>query len=420
MTRALPRRGVAERGSALIVTMVAIVILAAMVTAGATYLVRTNKASEKLFEGKDQAYGVARAGIIDAISWFRRQVSQPVAAFAPRRDLVVIPPVNETDNPAVGIVRNYAITRGVWARYEVRLVDPAVEDSVEDVTVSRGLPGAGPGTVWKIVSHGYVFRRNFKDPDTGTNPNNDWNEAVEWDNAGHKPAGTDADGKNELVGYIRLETEIRRLTIIPPGSSAICVRGGSTANLGARSRVVGGDSAGIVYNQGTGTPLLGGSLSGTPSQAAISGYADDWTDVFGMPLQDLLAMPDVKVRNVIDLPVPLPDYSLTYYGGNVVFDATHPLRSSAAVLVVDGNLTVSQNSNSFFNGFIYVRGNFVQQAPSSLRGTVAVRGSANVSGLGDYSEIWADRTLLTELMQRMGQYRLSQAIRIVGIEGVNK
>jgi hypothetical protein len=182
---------------------------------------------------------------------------------------------------------------------------------------------------------------------------------------------------------------------------------------------VGGDQAGIVYSQGTGVPTLAGALSGIPSQAAVAGYADDWTDVFGMPLQDLLAMPDVKVRAVDDLPNPLPDFTLTFYTGNVVFDVTHPLRSSAAVLIVDGDLTIAANSNSFFNGFIYVRGNYVQEAPSSIRGTIAVRGSVSVSGLGDYSEVWSDRPLMTELMRRMGQYRLSQAIRLVGVQGVN-
>jgi len=404
-----------QAGSALIVTLVAAVVLAAMVTAGAKYLVFSSKTSEKLFESNDQAYNVARAGLIDALSWFRRQPAQPVAVFAPQRNLAAVPPVNETDNPAVGLVRNYPITTSLWARYEVRLSVAGDDTTISDVTTSRGLPGAGPGTVWQIVSHGYIFRRNYKNPADPVA--NDWNEAAEWDNANHRPLGNAVDGRNELLNRITLVTEIRRLTIITPGPAALCVRTGSSVNLGSRSRVTGGTTTGLAYRSGTGSPTVTGSLSGTPSQAALAGYADDWTDVFGMPLQDLLAMPDVKVRNVADLPVPLPDYSLTYYQGNVTFTAGQPLRSSAAVLIVDGNLTLAANSNSFFNGFIYVRGNYVQQAPSSIRGTVAVRGTCSVSGLGDYSEMWADRPLLTEIMQRMGQYRLSQAIRIVGLAG---
>jgi hypothetical protein len=404
-----------ESGSAIIVALVAAVVLAAMVTAGAKYLVFTSKSSEKLFESNDQAYNVARAGLIDALSWFRRQPAQPVPNFAPQRDLLAVPPINETDNPAVGLVRNYPITSSLWARYEVRLQVVGDMNTIQDVTQSRGMPGAGPGTVWQITSHGYVFRRNYKNPADPVA--NEWNEAAEWNNAEHRPTGNDADGRNELLNRITLVTEIRRLTIITPGPAALCARAGSTISLGNRSRVTGGTTTGVCYAQGTGTPTVTGSLSGTPSQAALAGYADDWTDVFGMPLQDLLAMPDVKVRNVADLPNPLPDYSLTYYQGDVVFTSATPLRSSAAVLIVDGNLTLAANSNSFFNGFIYVRGNFVQQAPSSIRGTVAVRGTANVSGLGDYSEVWADRPLLTEIMQRMGQYRLSQAIRIVGLAG---
>ncbi|MCK6479731.1 MAG: hypothetical protein HUU06_10580 [Planctomycetaceae bacterium] len=410
-----------ERGSALIVTLVAVFILAVMVTSGTQYLIETGKTSDRIFESKDQAYGVARAGLIDALAWFRRQTTQPVVNFTPRRDLLASPVVNETDNPAVGIVRTYPITPAIWARYEVRLADAAdTENTIQDVTTLRGLPGTGPGTIWNVVSHGYVFRRNYRDPDTAGNPDNLWNEAAEWDPAGHKPLGNETDGRNTLVASIRLETEIRRLTITPPGTAAFCVRNGTGTVLGSRSRVVGGTVTGLVYRSGSGTPSVTGSLSGTPSQAALGGYVDDWQDVFGMPLQDLLAMPDIKVRDVADLPNPLPDYSLTFYQGNVTFTDVDPLRSSAAVLIVDGNLTIAANSNSFFNGFIYVRGNFIQQAPSSLRGCVTVRGTANVSGLGDYSEIWADRPLMNELLQSMGNYRLSQAIRIVGIQGTNR
>lgn len=410
-----------QAGSALIVAIVAVLVLATMVAAGAKFLIYTSKTAEQVFESKDQAYGVARAGIIDALSWFRRQTAQPVVAFAPVRDLAASPPINETENAAVGLVRVYPITRSIWARYEVRLANPAdTLNTIQDVTTFRGLPGAGAGTIWQVIAHGYVFRRLYVDPDKVGNPNNDWREAVEWDNVSHKPFGTAADGMNQVVAHVELATEIRRLTIVSPGSSAVCARKGSTINLGARSRVVGSDQAGVVYATATGVPVLGGTLTGTPAQAAVAGYADDWTDVFGMPLQDLLAMPDVKVRTLTDLPNPLPDYSLTFYNGSVIFDDKHPLRSSAAVLIVNGDLTIAQNSNSFFNGFIYIRGNFIQSAPSSLRGTVATRGTVSISGLGDYSEVWADHKLIVDIMQRMGQYRLSQAIRITGIQGINK
>jgi hypothetical protein len=400
-----------ERGAALIITMLAIMMIATAISAGVILLEQSSKASKHIFEARDQAYGVSRAGLIDAMSWFRRQTTQPVTLFAPNRDLTAIPPINETDNVAVGLVRNYAITASVWARYEVRL--SAMDLGVTDVTTARGLPGTGPGTIWQITSHGYVFHRNYKNPaDPSNNP---WNEDEEWDNVGHKPLGNDTDGTNQLVAYVSLETEIRRLTIIPPGTAAVCVSNGSSATLGARSRVQGGDGAGLLYSTSSGTPSLSGALTGSPTHAALAGYVDDWQNVFGMPLQDLLAMPDVKVRDVDDLPEKLPDYSLTYYQGDVVFNAAHPLTAPAAVLIVDGNLTIDSSSNSSFNGFIYVRGNYIQRAPSIISGTIAVRGTCNISGLGDYSEVNADDTLINVIMQKMGQYRLSQAIRIVGI-----
>lgn len=412
MNRPSSRR---EKGAALIVTMLAIMMIASAIAAGVVLLEQSSRTSKLVFEARDQAYGVARAGLIDAMSWYRRQTTQPVTTFAPARDLAAIPPINETDNPAVGIVRNYAITASVWARYEVRLA--ALDDGVEDVTVARGLPGTGNGTIWQLTAHGYVFHRNYVNPADPVN--NPWNEAAEWDNVRHRPMGNDTDGKNEQVAFVTLQTEIRRLTIVPPGAAAVCVKRGDQTTLGSRSRVQGGDGAGLVYSTSSGTPSISGTLLGSPTKAALSGYADDWSDVFGMPLQDLLAMPDVKVRDVSDLPEKLPDYSLTYYQGNVTFDASHRLVAPAAVLIVDGNLTIDSASNSSFNGFIYVRGNYIQRAPSIISGTIAVRGTCNISGLGDYSEVNADDTLINVIMQKMGQYRLSQAIRIVGITGAN-
>ncbi len=413
-----PRRtrveGLGERGAALIVTMLTIMMVASAIAAGVVLLEQSSRTSKYVFEARDQAYGVARAGLIDAMSWFRRQTSQPVTVFNPRLDLSADPKINETDNAAVGIVRNYAITPSIWARYEVRLVGGL--NGIQDVTTSRGLPGTGAGTIWQLTAHGYVFYRNFKDPAYPLNP---WNEAEEWDNVGHKPTGSAAKGLNTLVAQVSLSTEVRRLTIVPPFPAALCSQRGSTTTIGSRSRVLGFTKAGVCYKSGTGSPSISGTLQGTPSQSAQATYLDDWADVFGMPLQDLLAMPDVKVRNVDDLPAELPLYSMTYYQGNVTFDAAHPLKARAAVLIVDGNLTIDSASNSAFNGMIYVRGNYIQRAPSLVTGTVVVRGSSNVSGLGDYSEVTADPELLTELMQKMGQYRLSQAIRIVGVQGAN-
>ena len=96
-----------------------------------------------------------------------------------RRDLAAVPPVNETDDAAIGLVREYEIGPNLWGRYEVRLTVPAepftdsnsngVHDDGEpftdtngnakrddaretrDVSIERGLAGSGavwPATAW--------------------------------------------------------------------------------------------------------------------------------------------------------------------------------------------------------------------------------------------------------------------------------
>ena len=68
---------------------------------------------------------MADAGIVDAYAWLRRQQVQPVTTFAPRRDLAAVPPVNETDDPTLGLVREVELLPSLWGRYEVRPATPA-------------------------------------------------------------------------------------------------------------------------------------------------------------------------------------------------------------------------------------------------------------------------------------------------------
>ena len=77
------------------------------------------------FGAKGQAEEIARAGLTDALAWFRRQPIQPVLEFAPRRDLGANPPINETDDETLGLVRAFEISPRVWARYIVRHGAPA-------------------------------------------------------------------------------------------------------------------------------------------------------------------------------------------------------------------------------------------------------------------------------------------------------
>ena len=153
-----------QSGSMLIWALVAMVVVMGVLFAGMDNLKASSVATETRFRTQGQALDIARAGVVDAYAWFRRQTSQPVFTFAPRRDLAAVPPVNETDDPAIGLVREFEISPGIWGRYEARKfadrdgngrADPG--EGVADATTDRGLTGAG--TVWHIESRGYVYRR---------------------------------------------------------------------------------------------------------------------------------------------------------------------------------------------------------------------------------------------------------------------
>ena len=112
-----------SRGSMMVLVMVSMVILSGVIMAS----VHLFKTRDQVIEGElhyhGQAINAAKAGLIDVLSWFRRQTVQLVETFQPIRDLVVNPNINDTVDPDIGIVREYQISTkdNLWERYEVRI-----------------------------------------------------------------------------------------------------------------------------------------------------------------------------------------------------------------------------------------------------------------------------------------------------------
>jgi hypothetical protein len=365
-----------DAGAALIVAIVAAVIVAGVVFTGVTTLRATQQSSEATFRVGGQAYHVARAGIIDAFSWFRRQTSQPVTSFDPKVDLTIDPPLMESDEPEIGIVRSFPITRDVWARYEVRRTD------VLDVSTQRGYGTSGG--VWVIRSHGMVYR--LRDSTKA------WNEAP-----------------NHILGRATLVTEIRRVTIAPPAQAALCIDRADALRVLSNGRIEGGDAtAGVAHPPSTGAPTLIGELTGTPPRVEIADY--DWSveTVFGVDVEQLKSMADDRIFDDVEFPFPVPRNTFLFSETDLVFTKDRPLRGQGVVFV-DGNLTVLAASNSFFTGFIYCTGHIELCAPSLLRGAVVCK-SLEVTGTGDFAEMGYDEGALSALMSSIGQYRLSKAI----------
>lgn len=398
MTQHLPscdRTG--ERGVALVLAVIFTIIVLGITVAGAMVLQSHRTMTKTSFVMHGQALGFAKSGLIEALGWLRKQTSQPVTALEPVLDTTVTPPILETIEPDVGIVREFEITESIWGRYEVWKKWDSDPDSsrlawrqkmqCEDLSAVRA--SLTPGSIWRIRSLGYVFRR--------VDPNAAFNEAP-----------------NQVIGTEMAEVECRRLALQPPGQAALCSRYGSGVTIGTRGKVRGGSvAAGLYYESGTGSPSVSGSgseLSGSPGSSANSPYNDSFDTVFGVSPEELQAMADNAVSNPLDFPSPVPANTLVVCTTDITWDSSMPLTGTGIVVVL-GDATISAGSYSNFSGMLYVQGDLVMRQPSEIRGAVVVTGSVTVQGgSGDYAAIIFDDGVLNSLRQELGTYRLSSTI----------
>src|SRR5207253_3110592 len=159
----------------------------------------------------------------------------------PKQNLAATPPVNESDDPATGIVRTYQIadTGRVWGRYSER------RTKVLDVSKKRGK--AADGTVWRIESEGLVFVRNDKTKEPEQSP-------------------------NVILARSTMRTELQRLGLQLPANAAINSVRADNVNISKAGRVLGGSSGiGIAYPTSTGAITNKGSVTGNPAQSTTNG-----------------------------------------------------------------------------------------------------------------------------------------------------
>src|SRR5688572_560743 len=113
-----PRRG-AESGVALVLGILFTIIVVGITISGALILKAHQTKTKTSFVSHGQSVQFARAGLTEALGWFRKQTAQPVVDFEPRLDNTATPPILDTIDTDVGIVREFEITDTVWGRYEV-------------------------------------------------------------------------------------------------------------------------------------------------------------------------------------------------------------------------------------------------------------------------------------------------------------
>ena len=385
-----------ERGVALVLALMFTLIVSGITVTGMLFLRSHVQKNRTTFAATGQALQVARSGLADALNWMRRQTSQPVLAFTPQLDATASPPVLDTIDPDVGLVREFKITGKTWARYEVWKDWAADPDAArlawrqmyacEDVSSSR--VGTGAGTVWRLRSIGYVYNRVDATVPFNQAPNN-------------------------VIASQVAVNEVRRIVLSLPGVAAMNIGDGNSAHINTNGRVVGGGGAGIYYPAGTGTPTTGpvgaNRVTGTPRLATAVNYDDSYEGTFGVSFTELQAMATLVVTDEADIPSPMPSMGLVILDcGQVDFDDVRPLLGTA-VVIVRGNLNIAAGSNSNFSGLLYIEGNLTMRAPASIFGGVVCTGNVSLQGVPDYATITYDGDVLETLMRSLGNYRMSNA-----------
>ena len=378
-----------ERGAALVVVIFAATLILLMLT---TTLILTRSSGSMLarqLTSQGQAMSAASAGLTDGLSWYVRQRQQPVTTFNPLVDAngvcthtpAHIPPAFDSEDPALGIVRSFEInTQGrVWGRYEMRRA------SVLDVSQRRGKPQAG--TIWQLESQGFVYVRN-------------------------DPAQPPNVAPNMVLARRTMRVDIQRLGLQLPANAALSAIRGGNINVIRPSRIQGGSAGiGAAYPASTGTPGGNGSITGSPAQSfTTASFTID--QIFGVTVNELVAMADLVVDDESQLPNPLPDMALVVIRGNATFNGQRPLQGSG-ILVVLGNLILNPQSNAYYSGVIWVGGTFVVTPPGTINGSVVANGNVQITGGSDVAEINYDAAILDQIRQQMGNYLFSRSPWVV-------
>ena len=387
-----------ERGAALVVAVFFTIIVVGLTLVGAVSLTSHRMKTKTNWVVQTQAVQAARSGLAESLSWLRRQTTQPVTVFNPVLNQAANPPVLDTIDPEIGLVREFEVTDAIWARYEVWKEwagdpDPArrakrVQFQCQDI--SEATAGGSPGMVWRLRSLGYIYRR--VDPNTAYNL-----------------------PPNRVIASQLMETDVRRVVITLPGLAALCVGDGNSCHINTGGRIYGMNGSAILYPPNTGTPTTGGGsvnrVIGTVAQQA--NWDDSYEHVFGMSETELAGLAHMIVTDMNDFPVPIPSMTLVVVdtGTTIQFDSSHPLLGSGMV-VAKGHVALSQGSNSNFSGLLYVDGNLTMRDPSEINGAVVVTGDCTIQGSHDFSTIRYDHAIIDAMMTSFGNYQRSKPLHL--------
>jgi hypothetical protein len=402
-----------QKGQALLATIVGISLVLLMLLTTLTITQYSGKLLARQLTYQGQALNAAQAGLTEGRSWFMRQTVQPVVNFTPLFDQAAIPPIDDTEQASVGVglVRNYLISAPgrVWGRYELDRTGATPATNSIDITTRRGKRGAG--LIWQLESQGTVYVNN--------------NPAVAYNAS-----------PNQVLARRTLRSEIQRLGLTLPANAALLTGRSDRVTINPPAAIRGGSTN---YGMDWVNNPSGGLPNGAGFPSAVSGTGSGYTSglstavntlsipsVFGITQQELLNMADLQSTTTVAALYTTPNTSslplmnlivLNSPGTNFTFDNVRPL-TGTGILVVFGNLIIAPNSNSVFNGLVYVQGTLTMSQPSTINGSVIVvdatpapaagTRTVTLSGAGEMPVLRYDGGILSYVAQRMGQYRTSR------------
>lgn len=410
------RRG--ESGQAVIaVTIIVSLVLLVLLTM-LTQIQLGNRLVGRQLTYQGQAANAAQAGLVDALSWFRRQAVQPVATFQPVVNAAANPPVNDSEDTTIGIVRTYQVSGPgrLMGRYEVRIGVPLTSTAsnagsgVIDVTTQKGRTGAG--SVWQLESVGTIWVQN-----DASLPNSAYNQSP-----------------NVVLSQQTFRTEIQKMSVkLPDGGAALFSANCDNVLIDTKTKILGGSNIGVSCKPNSPVPGLGiqnnGNITGATRTKTNSVAAYDIPSVFSVTQQELIGLADVNVTQVKDLPATLPAMSLIVINGDAVFGPLPPPPPAAqdirpligsGILVVFGNLTVQADPSNVWNGVIYVTGTLSINEPMAVSGAIIAANSTNTPGAiainsgSDISEVDYDPAMISQINTQMGSYRFSRSKYWIG------
>jgi len=359
--------------------VISLLVLLYLGVGALTYVIITSSGKTNRYLHKQRAIDLGQAGTQDALFWFRRQPTLPVALFDPKSP--------DSENPSRGLQRTVVIDE----RNIVKGVYLVEKTLTKDLTSSRGEIGAG--WIWEISSRGVVYR--------------ELSNTVPFDQA-----------PNVIIEDVRVTTEIRMLHISPEVYAAIVVDEGKNVTCGSKAQVLGGNSGtgiiGICYKRNGSVVIQSGAdVRGDPQTKAFSSLKLTCRDVFGIDQSTLRNLSDYVTEEGADgLPLNLPDFCLIYSLGDINFSAAHPL-NGGGILFVDGNLTFATGSNSTFTGVVFVTGKITLNTPCWIEGQViAVKGGTIGSTGYDKALVMFNKDVLNLISQLIGNYRKKRSYTV--------